>query len=418
MLIKNEIPTEEPIISIGIVLPNDNQKTVDIFSTEKNKNYSISIDDNKISMNNILYDILQLENTVEDSYFIINPVTIGRGFHWGKKIKLKLPGNLEVKVSENSLFVINHIKLETYLMCVATSEMSSNCPPSFLASQTIAARSWIIAASEQKHFELGIDACNDDCCQRYQGIGNLTHGSKLATQSTRGKFLLHNDEICDTRYSKSCGGISEDNENVWDEEPKKYLRSIFDGKESLKPNFNNLDETKKWFNSQPNCYCNEKHVNSKDLKKYIGKVDKKGNYFRWEFDYSIEEFTELVNEKLGYLFDLISSIKPLRRGKSGRILELKLEGVKNENDHSVIIKSEYEIRRVLHPSFLYSSAFYIAENFDSKNCLTKIKLKGGGWGHGVGLCQIGGIGMALKNKSASEILSHYFPSSILKKLYD
>ena len=116
MLIKNEIPTEEPIISIGIVLPIDNQKTVEIFSTETNENYSISIDNNQISLNNKLNDIIQLENTVEDSYFIINPVTIGRGFHWGKKIKLKLPGNLEIKVSDNSLFVINHIRLETYLM--------------------------------------------------------------------------------------------------------------------------------------------------------------------------------------------------------------------------------------------------------------------------------------------------------------
>ena len=121
---------------------------------------------------------------------------------------------------------------------------------------------------------------------------------------------------------------------------------------------------------------------------------------------------------MGYSFDLLSFIKPLRRGKSGRILELKLEGIKNKNYRSIIIKSEYEIRRILHPSFLYRSAFYIIKTYDSKNYLTKIKLKGGGWGHGVGLCQIGGIGMALKNKSASEILSHYFPSSILKKLYD
>lgn len=418
MLIKNKIPTKEPIISIGIILPVDHQKTVEIFSTEKNENYLILVNDDHISINNKLKDIVYLKNSSDNSHFIINPVIIGRGFHWGKKIKLKLPGNLEIKVSNSSLFVINHVKLETYLMCVATSEMSSDCPPPFLAAQTIAARSWIIAASEQKHLELGIDACNDDCCQRYQGIGNLTSQSKLAAQSTRGQFLLYKNEICDTRYSKSCGGISEDNDNVWNEEPKEYLRSIFDGKESLKPNFHNREETQKWFNTEPDCYCNDKHVNSKDLKKYIGKVDKKGNYFRWKCNYPIKEFTQIVNKKIGYSFDLITSIQPLKRGKSGRILELKLEGLKNKNSHSVILKSEYEIRRVLHPSFLYSSAFLITKTFDSKNNLVRLKLKGGGWGHGVGLCQIGGIGMALKNKSALEILSHYFPSSILKKLYD
>ena len=417
MLIKGSIPIKEPLVSIGLILPIDKQKYVKITS-ENNLNYEIKALENQLLVNGEKSSHFNLQELTKESSYSIKPVTAGRGFHWQKQIPISIRGSINIRNIDGCLFLVNEVGMEDYLMSVATSEMSGECPEALLEAQTIAARSWLMASEEQKHKDLGIDACNDDCCQRYQGIKNISAKAKSAALNTRGKFVVHNNESCDTRYSKSCGGISEDNDNVWDEEPKKYLCSIFDGKESLKPNFNNLDETKKWFNSQPNCYCNEKHVNSKDLKKYIGKVDKKGNYFRWEFNYSIEELTELVNEKLGYLFDLISSIKPLRRGKSGRILELKLEGIKNENNHSVIIKSEYEIRRVLHPSFLYSSAFYIAENFDSKNCLTKIKLKGGGWGHGVGLCQIGGIGMALKNKSASEILSHYFPSSILKKLYD
>ena len=418
MLTKGDIPKKEPNISIGIILPEDNQKSVKIFSAEQNKLYSIEVQNQQLLVNNKFEKDLCLRNTDNNSIFIVEPVSAGRGFHWEKKIKLKLPGSLKIIVHNHALFVINDLKLETYLMCVATSEMSGLCPSSFLEAQTIAARSWIIAADEQKHLEMGIDACNDDCCQRYQGIGNTTSKSKLAVQNSRGLFLTFKEQICDSRYSKSCGGVSENNENVWNEKPKGYLRARYDGEDSSIPNFKNPEAIQKWFTSQPDCYCNNTYVNNQELKKYIGKVDNQGNYFRWECHYTAPDLTDLVNKKTGKLFDIVTSITPLKRGVSGRIIKLEIEGLIEKKHQKILLESEYEIRRVLHQTFLYSSAFLIVETFDKKNQLTQIKLKGAGWGHGVGLCQIGGLGMALKNKSAYEILSHYFHSSTLEKLYD
>jgi peptidoglycan hydrolase-like amidase len=296
--------------------------------------------------------------------------------------------------------------------------MSGECPPELLEAQTIAARSWLVAAVEQKHADLGLDACNDDCCQRYQGIGNLTEAARSATERTCGQFLLYNNEICDTRYSKSCGGISEHNDNVWDTEPKPYLRGIFDGIQKDIPNLFDTQGLKDWVSNYPDCYCGNNYISGDILKKYLGNVDEKGNYFRWEFTYSQEELTQLISKKTGISFESISSLQPLDRGISGRIIQLQINGISKNRPFQILLESEYEIRRVLHPDFLYSSAFIIIANSDTEPALSEITLKGAGWGHGVGLCQIGALGMALKSKSSKQILSHYFLETELKKLYD
>jgi len=418
MLTSGEIPKKEPTISIGIVLPSDKQNSIEISTQNEKKKYSITAADTHLIVNNKHLKNFKLKHSTHNLYFLIHPVPTGRGFHWEKNITIQVPGNLFISNRSNSLFVVNEIKLEMYLMCVAISEMSNACPPALLKAQTIAARSWIVAAAEQKHAALGIDACNDDCCQRYQGIKNLTQASKSSVEMTRGQFLIFNNKICDTRYSKSCGGISENNENVWDEKPKPYLRGIPDSEKIDLPDFNKINDLEHWMKTYPECYCSNKYISNNNLKKYIGVVDKKGDYFRWEFTYSIIELKEMIYKKLGIAFDSILSIKALKRGVSGRIIKLKIEGIKNTKPYKAIIVSEYEIRRVLHNKFLYSSAFITIPNLDTNNNLDSITLKGAGWGHGVGLCQIGALVMALQNKSTKKILSHYFLSTTLKKLYD
>ena len=418
MLKRGDKPIQEPILSIGMILPTDLRKRLTITISEQKKKIKIEANSKSLIYKNSKKKEILLRGSNIDDFFIIHSVPAGRGFHWEKTIDVKVAGDLRIKISNGYIFVINQIKLEQYLASVATSEMGSACPPALLEAQTIVARSWIIAAAEQKHSKIGIDACNDDCCQRYQGITNITTKSKQASKKTFGHFLIHDDQICDTRYSKSCGGISENNENVWKESSKPYLRAIFDGSSKTIPDLSNNQKLQNWIKNPPNCYCGYKYINEKNLKKYIGKVDKKGAYFRWSVRFTQDELTRVVNQKCNTSFEAVTSLNPLKRGVSGRITKLEISGIENEKSRNVHLNSEYEIRDALHPEFLYSSAFIIILDSDENQIIKSITLQGAGWGHGVGLCQIGALGMALSNKTSAEILFHYFPSTKIKKMYD
>ena len=418
MLVKGVIPNKEPTISIGLVLPIDKQKSISIYSNIDDEKYEIKAVESNLSVNGQKRDQLSLEKTSNNSTFFLEPITAGRGFHWQKKISISVKGSLRVMVISESLFIVNEIGLESYLMSVATSEMSGECPISLLEAQTIAARSWIIASEEQKHKELGIDACNDDCCQRYQGTKNISDSAQLAVNKTRGIFVTYNDEICDTRYSKSCGGISENNENVWGDVPKEYLRSIFDNKRNNSIDLSYKNELQNWFLKPQESYCNNEHVNKNEIKKYLGSVDEEREYFRWQISYSHKELTKIINDKLDESFDSIVTLIPLKRGASGRITKLEISGKRKDSLHKLILYNEYDIRDALHPKFLYSSAFIINANSNTLSDEEKITLSGGGWGHGVGLCQIGALGMSLNGKSSKEILKHYFSSIKIERFYD
>ena len=415
MLIKGSIPTKEPLVSIGLILPVDKQKYVKITS-ENNLDYEIKALENHLLVNGKKANQFKLQQLAKDSSLKIDPVTAGRGFHWQKQIDISIKGSINLKNIDGCLFLVNEVGMEDYLMSVATSEMSGECPEALLEAQTIAARSWLMASDEQKHKDLGIDACNDDCCQRYQGIKNISARAKSAALNTRGKFVIYKNKICDTRYSKSCGGISEDNENVWDDNPKKYLRGIFDGSGNI-PDFSNEEQLNKWIFEPEDCYCDNEHVSKSDLKRFLGSVDEDGEYFRWEITYSNEQLTRIINKKLNESFDSIESLIPIKRGVSGRIISLIISGKKNQKEYKTLVDSEYDIRNTLHPEFLYSSAFVINANSDSQSCAEKITLSGAGWGHGAGLCQIGALGMAIIGKSSEEILKHYFTSTEIKKIY-
>lgn len=413
---------QEPIISVGIILPEDKQNKLLIVDSLNQKEFKISIEKNNLIVNNESINSFSLKRkfkNIENSYFLLDSVIAGRGFHWQKKISIKIEGDLHISKNAGSIFLVNKIPVESYLMCVATSEMGGKCPSAFLEAQTIAARSWLIAAAEKKHKDLNIDVCNDDCCQRYQGINNLTSLSKNASKTTFGVVLTHKNSICDTRYSKSCGGHSENNENVWRGNHKKYLKGISDNAINRSHNLMNEEDFFGWIKNPPNSFCNDSIFKKGELKKYLGSVDESESYFRWSWKISQIELTKNINKKALTNFDNIQTIIPIKRGLSGRILKLKIVGESSSKNSELILNTEYEIRKILHPKFLLSSAFIIETTFYNNNSIpNNFIFKGSGWGHGVGLCQIGALKMALDGKSSIQILRHYFSSIKVKKIYE
>jgi SpoIID/LytB domain protein len=351
----------------------------------------------------------------------VKRVVAGRGFHWEKPIDVYLPGSIEIRQHDGHLILINVLPLEEYLMCVATSEMGAACPPALIESQTITARSWILANIEQKHVSMKMDVCNDDCCQRYQGTGNLTGQSIRGAENTAGQVLLYNSKICDARYSKSCGGMMETFRTIWTGTDLDYLRNIADAPEGFKHPLLPLsteEKVKQWIEEIPETFCSSKIVNENTLKKYLGSVDEEGKYFRWRIDYNQKQLCDLLNEKLNISAIAILGFRPINRGGSGRLIRIEISYRNKEGENKTfVIDSDYKIRQTFHKGFLFSSCFYIASENPKGEIPQNFIIKGGGWGHGVGYCQIGALGMALKGYTTEEILSHYYPGSQLKKIY-
>jgi len=415
MLIPGKIPNKEPLIRVGIILPEDqiDQTTVTLSDTEsyemetdmmhypscKNqKKITIIVKDNELFISSIkskTSKVVFSPHLSDDLPHITLPnIVAGRGFHWQKSIRAQYWGRIELSILEGKLIVINELPLEQYLNCVATSEMSAACPPEFLMTQAIVARSWLLANIEQKHGDLGFDICNDDCCQRYQGINNCNDNTIMHINNTYGKVIIYDNKICDARYSKSCGGVTEDYDNVWSGDAVPYLISIKDQ------------------NRNGNIYCDPQNIPDKSVKRYIGKVDTNDDYFRWEYIVKHENLINSIKENFQVDIDKILKLNPFKRGKSGRIIKLGIDYYDTKDqEHTLIIDSEYNIRNILSESFLFSSAFTVNEQDGN------FILNGKGWGHGVGLCQIGALSMALANKKAEEILSHYYPRTNLKTIY-
>ena len=438
MLLKGKIPSLEPRIRVGIILPEDELKTATInfpnpnfyevrpsLSQPTSDSLTVTVNNGKLSLAGLGVPKIKIQRlTAADELaqpLVVNNVTAGRGFHWKKAINVALLGDLEIRVKDDNILIINELPLEQYLMCVATSEMSAECPSALIESQTIVARAWMLANVEQKHRHLGFDVCNDDCCQRYHGTGNLTQQAIAGSEATRGQVIMYNNQICDARYSKSCGGMTERFEILWDGPPLPYLQNKFDAPEIF--NWENLplseeQNLRKWVDAAPGCFCSPEFVPEEILIKYIGGVDEQGQYYRWQFDYNQQEMTDMLNKKLTIEASCIINILPLKRGGSGRLNKIKIEYRDAfEKTNFVEVDTEYRVRQVLHHSFLYSSALYIERSGFVDIIPGKFSLHGAGWGHGAGLCQIGALGMALKGYKTSDILNHYYPGSRLVTIY-
>jgi len=263
----------------------------------------------------------------------------------------------------------------------------------------------VIRWYDQEDHDL-FDVCADDHCQRYQGITKtVSNQAEEAVQETLGMVITHQDQICDARYSKACGGLTEEFATAWDNKRVPYLTSISDASIPHPP-IKTEKEASSWILSEPEAYCNSKDEHL--LKKILPDFDRETKeFFRWRIEYSRKELEEILQEKSGFDFGTLQEIRPLRRGPSGRIYQLKIVGSKR----SRVVGKELEIRRWLSPTHLYSSAFVVVVEGD------RFIFKGAGWGHGVGFCQIGAAVMAYQGFSAEQILKHYFKDVEIKKIY-
>jgi len=256
------------------------------------------------------------------------------------------------------------------------------------------------------------DVCADDHCQRYQGLSKIISNTVAeAIESTRGTFLVSENEICDARYSKSCGGLSENYESVWDDVRIPYLRSVSDSVTKHKAIRSERD-AERWIASSPEAWCNTSEESI--LKQVLPSFDQETkDFFRWKVEYTREELEGLIKSRSGMDFGTLKDLVPLSRGASGRIIKLKIVGT----EKTLTIGKELEIRKWLSKSHLYSSAFIVHVERNGDGAAERFILSGAGWGHGVGLCQIGAAVMASKGFKAEEILTHYFKSAELAKLY-
>lgn len=415
---------------------------------------------------NEVYPELVFSPLADDASFSLSDVTIGVNFHWERKETQTFLGTLHLIQNGDKVCAVNELPVEKYLESVISSEMSATSSLELLKAHAVISRSWLLAQMEKrKRVQLTdeedapketttdgmvedeyhivkwydredhtlFDVCADDHCQRYQGITKETspHVAE-AIRLTRGEILTSDGEICDARFSKCCGGVTEEFQYCWENSPKPYLKAVADTAEMVKSqegichskDDGNVGDTlvpdltveaaaERWIRSTPPAFCNtkDKEVLSQVLNDYDQETM---DFYRWTVEYSQQELAELIQRKtqrdLGHIRDLV----PLQRGKSGRIYLLKIVG----ENHDLVIGKELEIRRALSNSHLYSSAFVVdKEEEDADGFPKKFTLHGAGWGHGVGLCQIGAAMMGAKGYDYDRILAHYYPGASLTKLY-
>lgn len=376
-----------------------------------------------------------------NSVFEIKDVIIGVNFHWEQKENQRFKGNLKLIPENNKVRAINEIEIEEYLKSVISSEMSAAGSMALLKAHAVISRSWLLAQIEktkliktggglyQTSFETdneiirwydredhqNFDVCADDHCQRYQGINKIrSEKAWKAVEETAGEVLIYDDKICDARFSKCCGGLTENFENVWEEVRHPYLTKVVDSEigNSTCVDLRQEDEAEHWIRNSPPAFC--KTSDKEILMQILPDFDQKTtDFYRWKVEYSQNEISEIIKTKSGIDFGKIIQLEALKRGHSARIIKLKITGTKK----TMTVGKELEIRKWLSNAHLYSSAFVIDHQEIEAGIPQKIILTGAGWGHGVGLCQIGAAVMGEKGYSYNEILSHYFKRAVIKKLY-
>ena len=405
---------KEPNVTVGII-------TADKITFTLNKSYvakgevitgpqTVEFSEGGILWRGTQYRNLTFTPQSDDASFELQDVTIGVNFHWERQQTQTFEGTLRIVVEADKIVAINELPVERYLASVISSEMSATASPEFLKAHAVISRSWLLAQMEKRRqHENGsdsffsfikkddelirwydredhtiFDVCADDHCQRYQGISHARNQHvEEAVSLTRGQILTYDGDICDARFHKCCGGVTEEFQYCWEDTPKPYLVSVQD----------------------PWCNTTDKHILSQVLNDYDQETP---DFYRWTVDYTQEQLSELVSRKLNIDFGTITDLVPLEKGKSGRICRLKIIGTKK----TFTIGKELEIRRALSETHLLSSAF------DIEKTPTGFRLHGRGWGHGVGLCQIGAAVMGEQGKTYEEILLYYYRGAEIQSLYD
>ena len=405
----------EPQVSVGVVSGQKIAFTLNAPYTAKGAailgDQMVEFSEGTILWHGQQYRELLFTPQQDNASFSLRDVTIGVNFHWERKQTQTFNGSLRLVVESDQITAINELPVERYLTSVISSEMSATSSLQLLKAHAVISRSWLLAQMEKrrqlqdgtansffsftrKDDELIrwydredhsiFDVCADDHCQRYQGITNADNPSVVeAIRQTRGQILMYDGQICDARFSKSCGGKTEEFQYCWEDTPKPYLVSV----------------------DCPFCNTRERSILQQVLNDYDQETP---DFYRWTVEYSREELTELVNRKLKMDLGDIVNLVPLERGKSGRIWKLQIVGSKR----SFTIGKELEIRRTLSETHLYSSAFDVECKGD------RFILHGKGWGHGVGLCQIGAAVMGEEGRSYDDILLYYYHNAEIKKIYE
>lgn len=436
--ILNRLTRTQPKIEVGIM--SGKELEFEILSDGAGPRKA-SLKEGKIEYDGALYDELLFDSQTPSTMFaepsfVLHGVTIGVDFHWERKEDQKFAGALKIIVDKDKLTAVNVVGVEDYLLSVISSEMSASASEEFLKAHAVISRSWLMAQitssrNERKvavppgitdlpslvtHLEMSgnhdcnevqdspeytcikwydhddhrlFDVCADDHCQRYQGLTRATGKTvRKVIDSTWGQVLTYHDELCDTRFSKCCGGRMERFSTCWEDKDYDYLRPLADTPDHQ---------------GDGKCFCDttDKAILSQVLNNYDQETT---DFYRWTVEYDKKDLADLIERKSGIHIGEIISMEPLERGGSGRIWKLRIVG----SEKAMVIGKELEIRRILSESHLKSSAFDVEMTSD------KVILRGSGWGHGVGLCQIGAAVMASKGYTYEQILEHYYPDSILK----
>ena len=368
-----------------------------------------------------------------DSRFMLHDVVIGVGFHWQRNEDQTFVGELLFIAEDGEVRAINRLPVEDYLVSVISSEMSATSSLEFLKAHTIISRSWLYAQLQRKEKQqlsvLGhengneivrwyaredhtlFDLCADDHCQRYQGVTRAVNPNVArAVRETCDIVLMYDGEVCDARFCKCCGGVTERFSACWEDMDYGYLQAFRDVEGNVPlPDLTTEEGARAWIESTPPSYCSTD--DSKVLSQILNGYDRETNdFYRWRVEYSQEELSELVSRRSGVDFGTVEDLQPLERGASGRIIRLRIVGSRCTK----IVGKELEIRRWLSESHLYSSAFVVDKIADGDSA--RFVLKGAGWGHGVGLCQIGAAMMGERGCSHEAILRHYYPGTYLEKV--
>ena len=465
----------QPLIEVGILSRNsihfvllsaykligyqkDNPFRMEYYSLPQGS-YSCAYEDGMIRFQNKLFASLGFEPESDSGRFILNNVRIGIEFHWEQEMQQCFEGALLIKTENHRLLAINRIALERYLYSVIASEMNARAHTEFLKAHAVISRSWLLAqlgtntqtaqtgpaapenqpesptapenqpespaAPEnrsdspaerirwyEREAHTQFDVCADDHCQRYQGLLEVdTPQVKTALSSTQGMVLCSGEDICDARFSKCCGGLTESFESCWADTRLPYLVSKPDLIPA--PDRSSYADPEGFILGNPPSFCNtnDKGILEQVLKDYDFQTR---DFFRWTVSYDARELSDLFKQRSGLDLGLLSDLEALERGGSGRIVRLKVTGSKG----SLIIGKELEIRRCLSKTHLYSSAFVVDKVLDEQGKVRQFILHGAGWGHGVGLCQIGAAVMAEQGYKFEQILEHYYPNTQIKQLYD
>ena len=381
----------------------------------------VSFREGKIDYGGVLYDELVFDAVTRSTLFsepsfILFGVTIGVGFHWERKQDQTFAGSLKFIVEGDKVSAVNRVGIEDYLVSVISSEMKASASLEFLKAHAVISRSWLLSQMQARERggagerqgklpqapgetirwwdhddHKAFDVCADDHCQRYQGLTNAVgENVRRAVDETWGQVLTYGGGICDARFSKCCGGVMERFSACWEDKDYPYLQA--------------LPDTPGW-SPEGKCFCDtsDESILSQVLNDYDLETK---DFFRWEVRYSRAQLSEMVSRRSGIVFGEIRDLIPVERGASGRIIRLKVVG----SACTMVVGKELMIRRILSESHLKSSAFDVSWEGD------EVVLRGRGWGHGVGLCQIGAAVMSSQGYAYRDILGHYYPGANVERI--